>query len=279
MHIPIQCDNCGKKYRARERHAGRRVRCKVCGNLMTVPEPLDALPAEAEDPHGQTIRHEARTREFEPAIGDSASIEAISDHIERYIGPVEMVWHEIVSDLVHIDVHHVAPSDDRPFHTLITSGMSDLPMTVPEEAEGCSQFAELMLCLPPDWRISKEAFEDERWYWPVRWLKMLARLPHEYETWLGQGHTVPNGDPPEPFAPNTKLCCCLILPPMTVPEEFRLLTVSDEKTIEFFGVVPIYQEEVDFKLKHGAEPLVNRFLEFEITELLDIKRPNVCKRR
>jgi predicted Zn finger-like uncharacterized protein len=278
MQIPIQCDSCGKKYRVEERHAGKRVKCKVCGNVLTVPMPLDALPADEHDPHGQTIRHEARTRDFEFAVGDSEAIEAISKHIEKYIGPVEGVWHELVSDLVHIDVHRVAPSDERPFHTLITSGMSDRPMTVPEEAEGSSGFAELMLCLPPDWKVSESAFKDERWYWPIRWLKMLARLPHEYETWLGFGHTVPNGDPPVPFAPNTKLCCCLIVPPITTPEEFGLLRVSEEKAIEFFAVLPLYKEEVDFKLRHGAEPLLNRFQEFEISEILDIKRPNVCRR-
>jgi suppressor of fused protein SUFU len=273
--IPIQCDGCGKKYHAQDRHAGRRLRCKICGQALRVPEPLDALPEESE----QIIRHEARTKQFQPAAGDSACIEAITNHIETHIGPVAFVFHELVSDLVHIDIHQVHPTDDRPFYTLVTSGMSDRPMTVPEEAEGCSQFAELMLCLPADWKLSEKAFEDERWYWPVRWLKMLARLPHEYDTWLGFGHTIPNGDPPKPFAANTKLCCNLILPPVTVPEEFRLLTIDDEKTIEFFSIVPLYSEEVNFKLKHGADPLANRLREFEVTELLDIRRANVCGRR
>ena len=50
------------------------------------------------------------------------------------------------------------------------------------------------------------------------------------------------------------------------------------RTVEFFGIVPIYLEEMQFKLKHHAEPLANRLHEFEITELLDIERPNVCRR-
>ena len=38
----------------------------------------------------------------------------------------------------------------------------------------------------------------------------LARLPHEFQTLLWQGHTVPNGDPALPYARNTKLCGALV---------------------------------------------------------------------
>ena len=29
-------------------------------------------------------------------------------------------------------------------------------------------------------------------FWPIQMLKFLARFPHEYKTWLGWGHTIPN---------------------------------------------------------------------------------------
>ena len=33
------------------------------------------------------------------------------------------------------------------------------------------------MSLPPDWKLGQEG---EEWYWPIRWLKILARLPiHE----------------------------------------------------------------------------------------------------
>ena len=66
----------------------------------------------------------------------------------------------MISDLVHIDVHWVQPTPKRPYHTLVTSGMSDKPMTVPAGAEHL-RFAELMLCLPPEWQMSMEAFKQE----------------------------------------------------------------------------------------------------------------------
>lgn len=224
-------------------------------------------------------RHAPREREWEPAGGESA-LEQISDHIERHVGKIEMVYHELVSDLVHLDVHWIAPAPERNFHTLVTSGMSDRPMTVPE---GCEElrYAELMLCLPPEWPMSRdstEPFEDERNYWPIRWLKMLARLPHEYQTWLGPGHTVPNGDPPTPFAPNTELCCFIILRALTVPEEFYELRIHPEKTIQFWTAVPLYREEMEFKLKKGLDPLLDRLGAADVSEVLDVNRKNVCRK-
>src|SRR5262249_6607901 len=101
------------------------------------------------------LRHQPRERQLEPAIGDGANIEKISAHIERPVGPVASVFHEILSDLVHVDIHLVAPANNRNFYTLVTSGMSDRPMTPPEEC-GEVRFAEIVCCLPPDWPLAQE---------------------------------------------------------------------------------------------------------------------------
>jgi len=223
------------------------------------------------------LRHQPREGSWEPPADDSATDE-ITAHIERHIGPVEFVYHEIASDLVHIDIHCVAPRPDRNFHTLITSGMSDRPMTVPAGAEDM-RHAELMICLPPSWPLTEEALEDERWDWPLRWLKILARLPHVYETWLGWGHTIPNEDPPEPFAENTRLCCMMLLAGLTVPEAFHELRVRPDKTIRFYALFPLYREEIDVKLKQGSEKLLDLLDAAGVDEVLKLDRKNVGKKR
>lgn len=225
-------------------------------------------------------RYDAREKPFQVAEGDAESLEAIGDHIEKHIGKIEIVMHEIASDLVHIDVHIVEPAAERPFYTLITSGMSDLPMTVPEGAEEF-RFAELLICLPADWDMPNvyDTMTDEERWWPIRWLKYLARFPHEYDTWLGQGHTIPNGDPPMPFAVDTQLCCALLMPPLLFGDEFMSLKISESKTINFYALLPLYKEEMEFKLKRGGEKLYDRFDQEGINELLDINRKNVCLKR
>ena len=216
-------------------------------------------------------------KEWEAPHGEEC-LEEISDHIEQYIGPIDMVFHELVSDTVHIDIHHVKPTEQRPFHTLVTSGMSDLPMSVPEDVDA-TRYMELMVALPHNWQISDESFKDERWYWPIRQLKYLARFPHKLDTWLGWGHTIPNGDPPESFADNTRLNGVIIVPSLLVPQEFYSLKINDEKCIEFFAIVPLYEQEMQLKLNTGAEALFDLFDQYEITDLIEPQRKNVCKKK
>ncbi len=54
---------------------------------------------------------ETDNKEFEIATGEP-SIQEISDHIEKNIGEIHMVFHEIISDQVHIDVHWVKPTKE-----------------------------------------------------------------------------------------------------------------------------------------------------------------------
>ncbi|QPF71544.1 suppressor of fused domain protein [Roseateles sp. DAIF2] len=205
-------------------------------------------------------------------------IQQISAHIERHLGPIETVFHEIASDLVHIDVHVVKPSPAFPYVRFITSGMSDLPMTVPEGAE-VPRYAELMMTLPADWKTDQASFEDESWYWPIRLIKGLARLPHKHATWLGFGHTVPNGDPAEPYAPNTALCGALVLPPVSVPPAFRSLDIPGVKTVSFYAVVPLHAKEMEFKLRAGVNRLLERFDRKGVDDRVDPQRADATLKR
>jgi hypothetical protein len=209
-------------------------------------------------------------------VSGSSSLEAISAHVVTHLGEVDTVFHEIASSIVHIDVHIVKPSAQFPYIRLVTSGMSDLRMNVPEELD-VPKFLELMVTLPPDWKVDSESFKDERWYWPVRLLKFLARFPHQYSTWLGYGHTIPNEDPPKPYALNTRLCCALILPSPTVPEKFLSLEISPEKTIYFLAILPLYADEMQLKLQKGGNDFLAKLAGANVTDLINPQRPSVAR--
>jgi hypothetical protein len=149
-------------------------------------------------------------------------------------------------------------------------------MTVPEGA-GDYRYAELMIGLPPDWPVGSDPFKDQRNYWPVRLLKQLARLPHEHETWLGWGHTIPNGDPPVPYSSNTGLCCALLLAPETTPGAFDRLEIGPDKVVNFYALYPLYREEMDLKLERGTQALLSLLAEEGVTEILDVNRRNVAR--
>lgn len=225
---------------------------------------------------GQPIYRHGEPTEWKPPQGEEC-IEEISRHIEKHLGKVETVFHEILSDTVHIDVHWVKPNEKYPFVRLVTSGMSDLPMSTPT-GYNTPKYMELMISLPAQWQIDEESFKDESWYWPVRLLKVLARLPHKHNTWLGIGHTVPNGDPPEPYATNTALCGSIVLPSVSVPDGFHKLSISEEKEITFYSVVPLYVEEMNLKLRKGTNELLKLFDKKDIDDIVNIKRVDVTKK-
>ncbi len=214
--------------------------------------------------------------EFVGPLGES-SIEEISDHIEKYVGTIDMVFHELISEQVHIDVHWVKPTKEKPFHTLVTSGMSDKPMKTPEEIQGL-EFAELSICLPPEWKLSEIEFKDESNYWPVSWLKTIARFPHEYNTWMSYGHTIPNGDPATPLANNTKLNTILLMPSIVFQDEFQTLKL-DGKSINFYTMIPLYTDEVNLKMKKGVEALFDGFDKHGVNDIVRLDRPNTAKRK
>lgn len=211
--------------------------------------------------------------------GDAGLVEAVSEHLDHCFGEqVGWVLHEIVSPRIHVDVHLVRANDDFPCWRLVTSGLAEAPMTVPPGFPE-TPLAELTIALPRDWLIGEEAFKNESAYWPVRLLKVLARLPHDYSTFLWYGHTIPNGDPPEPYAKDTDLCCALIIPPQRAPDDFGELELVDGRRVRFLGVLPIYSSEMRFALARGSRALRELLADHGIADVVDPSRPSVVPKQ
>jgi hypothetical protein len=219
------------------------------------------------------VRHRAgederawETGGFHDDLGDALAA--------AFAEPVALHW--VFDDGEHIDIWVVPPNARRPHHTLVTAGMSDKPMTVPD-GYGERPRLELTLSLPANWTLTAETMKSERVFWPVRLLRNLALYPYRYATFLDVTHTVPNGDEPEPYALNTTMICALIGPsPFTEPDP-ATIRGSDGRVVQFASVIPIYRDEMEFKLRHGAAALFERLRAAGVTDLLNTKRPSVCR--
>ncbi|MFK8297227.1 suppressor of fused domain protein [Capnocytophaga cynodegmi] len=201
---------------------------------------------------------------------------ALESYIETTFGKFDEVLHELVSPDIHCDIYLIKPTPERNYYTLVTGGMGAFQMYTPEDYHA-SPFAELVINLPPTWNIQSE---EEKDYWPIRWLKNLARLPIQHQTYLGYGHTIPTNDALE----GTNFDCLMLIGAVAQSEDgeqsqWAVAELPSGKEVGFFYVVPLYPEETQFKLDQSADDLLDKFEAADIPypPVVDINRVNVCE--
>ena len=191
-----------------------------------------------------------------PEMYSEDKIDIIEKHIEHYYGNFEFVFHEKVSPDIHVDICLIPPSEECNWYTLVTMGMGAHLMNVPNQLkEEQLERAELVICLPEYWKLDKEHLKDEKWYWPIRLLKELARFPGENNTWLGWGHTVSYDGP---LSYTTELCASILINPPCGNVGGNTCTLPDGEEVNFYQVIPLYRDELEYKLKNGTQKLLDK---------------------
>ena len=191
-----------------------------------------------------------------PEMYSEDEIDIIEKHIEHYYGNFEFVFHEKVSPDIHVDICLIPPSEECNWYTLVTMGMGAHLMNVPNQLkEDQLERAELVICLPEYWKLDKEHLKDEKWYWPIRLLKELARFPGENNTWLGWGHTVSYDGP---LSYTTELCASILINPPCGNIGGNTCTLPDGEEVNFYQIIPLYGDELEFKLKNGTQKLLDK---------------------
>jgi len=219
-------------------------------------EPIKGDPEDDSCDHSDNEDTQDEEEFSNPEVYTEEEMEAVEGHIQQYFGKVENVFHELVSPDIHVDICMVPPTEERDYYTLVTMGMGAHRMNVPKElAEYKLERAELAIALPADWKLDQESMKDEKWYWPIRLLKSLARLPIASDTWLGFGHTMDNQ---EDFAENTKLCAAILTGPQGTQDGSEVCPLPGGEEVNFYQVIPLYEDELDYKLEHDADALLNK---------------------
>ena len=180
----------------------------------------------------------------------------------RLFGDPASVSHEAIPLIPHIDVFvYDRGHSGRKYCTLVTGGMSDLKMTLPAGAEEEPGRVELiMYCAEP-----KQEYVDT-----MRW---LAHFPHSQNTWIGSGHTIPNGNPPAPFWGSSVLDTFLFLPTIVkrdaaLPDELKL----DGDPVHFLWLVPLTTPECNLKLTEGLSAILGLFDRNRMSHVFDPNR-------
>lgn len=205
------------------------------------------------------------------------SVEIVDSHLDQFFDENAdiVVFDEIESEIIHRDIFFIKATEDRPYHILLSCGMSALPMKIPEDIES-SEFAEVMILLPKEWNLEYESFSDERNYWPIRIMKELMMLPHPNKTWLGFGHTFGHEDDDE-LAEGIGFNSVMLASSMELSADFTEIELENNKVIDIYTLIPLYKEELEFKKQNNASDLLEKFDKFGIEEIVKVGRKNVCE--
>ncbi len=199
-------------------------------------------------------------------------LEEYESYVQTCLGSYEQVFHEIASPDVHLDVLPIPPDERMPFYKLVTMGAGAYRMNLPEPMQGYDlEYAEYMIFVPADWNLNSS---DEKDYWPMRTLKSIARLPINADTWLGYGHTVSANAEGSPYAENTPFSSILLVNAADRYGRPMKLNLSSGRTVRFYLLIPLYPEELQYKMEHDADELLNLLAEVPGFDVVNNDRRN-----
>lgn len=199
--------------------------------------------------------------------------QAIEKHLDQFFDSKDeiVVFDEKESPDFHLDAYWIKPNDFRNYHILLTNGVSTRPLKTPSKE--FSSYIELAILLPKYWNLGNEQWKAESNYWPISLLKGIGRYPHENNTWLGFGHTIPEAE--NETISGTKFTATILLKSKTLPPAFQTIPYENN-AIEIFLLFPLYKNELTYKTQKGTDSLIDLFQRNNINDIIDINRKNVC---
>ena len=198
-------------------------------------------------------REEIIRRETIPPADDDI-LGHVKVHIDQQFGVYTQLLTDNSDPDYPLEIAVIPPRLDHDYYTLVTVGLSRHRMGFPEERrEEKLERAELLINLPRDWRLTKADCREERWNWPIRMMLATAHFAMEDpEVGLESRTTLDEGEDGIPFAENTELRGEILLCPGVFGTDSFFCRLPDGDEVNFYQVIPLYREEIQYKLEHGS---------------------------
>ncbi|MCC6126746.1 MAG: suppressor of fused domain protein [Pirellulales bacterium] len=210
----------------------------------------------------------------EPRPAYAGPREEIIAYFENCFGPADpQALREIVPAIdPPVLIHRIPPNEERNSLILFTTGMSDRPMDVPPGAEEY-RCGELLMELPGEWPLSREALANPDHRWPIDWLRRVAAYSRMEETWFAPFTVIPNGDPPAPFTPGCRFSAMMLA---ISYEDVGPIHLQDGRTVQIYTLAPLYADEVELEKSQGLPELFRRLDEFDFGRCINPLRKSVA---
>ena len=190
----------------------------------------------------------------------------IIEYMEQYLGDFDEQIEEIIpGSKVWIDINIIKPTKERNYITLVTTGVSEYPMA---RVNGEYKYGELIMKLPPNWKLDKASWSNEKYYWPIKMMRFLGHSAHLSDGYIDETLILPYGtedEQPASFADNTLLSSLMVCKSEDIPP----YVFEDGAKIDYFTLVPITKEEEKLVKELGSSKVMHML---KSKDVVDLKR-------
>ncbi|MCR5536889.1 MAG: suppressor of fused domain protein [Succinivibrio sp.] len=200
--------------------------------------------------HIQTMRELCRQKMIESEFAGLKPEwrQQLMSHIETHFGKAHKL-----SSLHKVEVLHLEPTEEHPYHMLTTCGLAARCLPVPEGFESSlNQRLELCVMLPSNYKFEQDQDRD----WPVYLLGKLIELVISAQSFIGFGYYVDYG---APFSRATAFTGLMLTALGEYPAESQLALLDGKEEVHFFEVIPLKPMEVHYRSQHTANELLGLF--------------------
>jgi hypothetical protein len=157
---------------------------------------------------------------------------------------------------------------------LTTNTLHLYKMPVSPKWEGRER-TELVFYLPSYWEADEKC---PNLAWTTTWLAKFAQHCVSKNTWFGPGHTISTGVESKHLSPTMKMHNLIFTDPIELSEPLKPIQ-TDDYTIYFLTIFPIFGDEHDYKTTKGTAKFLERYTLKNTSEKLDDFRSSFLKSR
>ena len=117
----------------------------------------------------------------------------------------------------------------------VTSGLIEYALIVPKGKEKY-WYAEYFIEMPGRWPVKDEDLAQEKYFWPIHWLKAISRYPHEQETYYDEKAIVTSEMIPLLTTPDGKYNSALV----ERCDDMTFRITQDERLVIYYRITPQY---------------------------------------
>lgn len=169
----------------------------------------------------------------------------------------------------------ITPTNKNGNKILLTNGLSEFKMNVHEKHDG-EEYNELYFYLPSYWDLND--VDNPLLNWVYSWLERLKNHVISKNSWFGNGHTIATGKKLVPLSDKMLQNHFIFAHAIEFKEELSPILMNNKK-IHFLAVIPIFEDEMDYKQGKGTAKLFKKFELANVTEKLDEFRKSVLRTR